>query len=442
MHTCRLALLTVGLSASLVVAGEWARFRGPEGLGTADDKNVPVVFGPTSNVLWKTPIPGKGNSSPIVSKGKVFLESASFDGKRRMLLCIDAKSGKVDWSKDLKATTGHTHDLNSLASSTPAADGQRIYAVFWDGKRISLTAWDYQGKELWNKDLGPYKSQHGPGLSPMVVGDRVILNIDQDDLAEVVAFDAATGNQLWKKSRTAYRASYPTPFLLERDGRQEVIVASTAGVTAYDPKDGAVIWNWTWIWKTNPKAGKKKGNPKGGPGGPLRNVGGPIYHNGMIFAISGDGGGDRHMVAIKAGPSGDITDTGLVWEKKKETPYVPMALAHGDYIYWITDKENKAVCVEAKTGKVMWSERLGGTSQVTASPVLIDGKIYSVTMAGRVYVFDASPKFKLLAENDIKEERGGFAGRRRWQALHPRGESPVLHRQEMTLTEPEARLMD
>jgi outer membrane protein assembly factor BamB len=403
MHTRHLAVLMLGTLAPVISAAEWTRFRGPDGLGTAADKDVPVTFGPKENVLWKTEIPGKGNSSPIVSKGKVFLETAAKDASSRSLVCVDAKTGKIDWKKDLKGAFAKTHDLNSLASSTPAADGERVYAVFWDGKHISLTAWDYAGKQLWNRDLGGYVSQHGPGLSPMVVGDRVILNVDQDDLAEVMAFDAKTGNPIWKKSRAAFRASYPTPFLLEKDGKQEVIVSSTAGVTAYDPKDGAVIWNWTWIWKPDPKAGKK-GNAKGGPGGPLRNVGGPIYHDGMIYAISGDGGGDRCMVAIKAGPSGDITENGLVWEKKKETPYVPMALAHGDYVFWVTDKENKAVCVEAKTGNVVWSERLGGTSQVTASPVLIDGKIYSVTMAGRVYVFDAAPKFNLLAENDLKEE--------------------------------------
>jgi outer membrane protein assembly factor BamB len=400
MHTRQLSLLTVVCLAPALSAADWTRFRGPQGLGTAEDKNVPVVFGPVNNVLWKTPIPGKGNSSPIVSKGKVFLQSASADGSKRLLVCVDASSGKIDWTKELKGTTAHTHDLNSLASSTPAADGERVYTVFWDGNRTSLSAWDYTGQQLWSRDLGTFTSQHGPGFSPMVLGDRVIVNVDQDDLAEVMAFDSKSGEPAWKKSRTAYRACYTTPFVLDRAGRKEIIVSSTAGVTAYDPKDGAVIWNWTWIWKPSPNAPKGK---KGGSGGPLRQVGGPIYHDGMIFAISGDGGGDRHMVAIKAGPKGDVTDSAFVWEKKSETSYVPMVLAHGDYLFWITDKENKAICVEAKTGKLVWSERLGGTAQVSASPVLIDGKVYSVTMSGRVYVFAAKPKFESLAENDLKE---------------------------------------
>jgi outer membrane protein assembly factor BamB len=413
MRTRRLALLALALAAPALVAADWPRFRGPNGLGTAPDKDIPVDFGP-SDVRWKTPIPGTGHSSPIVSKGKAFLQTASADKRQRALVCIDAGTGriawtrevpaspKIDWSaRSLKKTSANTHDLNSHASSTPAADGERVYAVFWDGVGISLTAWTFAGDRLWTRDLGRFVSQHGPGLSPIVVGDRVILNIDHDELAEVAAFDARTGETVWKKSRQAYRACYTTPFVLDRDGRQEVIVSSTAGITAYDPKDGAVIWNWTWVWKPGPAAPKGK---KGGSGGPLRQVGGPIYHDGLVFAISGDGGGDRHMVAVQAGPAGDITDSGLVWERKRETAYVPMVLASGPYLFWVTDKENRAFCVEAKTGKVVWDERLAGSDQVTASPILVDGRVYSVNTAGRVTVFEAGPKFIRLADNDLKEQ--------------------------------------
>ncbi|MBO0701279.1 MAG: PQQ-binding-like beta-propeller repeat protein [Zavarzinella sp.] len=393
MNPPRLALLALALVPPSLLAADWTRFRGPDGLGTAPDKDIPVAIG-SSNILWKTPIPGRGNSSPIVSKGKIFVQTASTDASRRSLVCVDAKSGKVEWSKDVKGTLAKTHPKNTMASSTPAADGERVYAVFWDGKHISLTAWDYSGKELWAKDLGPFVSQHGPGLSPMVVGDRVILNIDQDDLAEVAAFDVKTGEQIWKKSRTAYRACYTTPFVLEQNGRPEVIVSSTAGVTAYDPKDGAAIWNWTWVWKST----------KSGQGGALRQVGGPIYHDGLLFIISGDGGGDRHMVALKPGTSGEVPDSAVVWRKTKETAYVPMVVASGPYLFWIADKENKALCVEAKTGKVIWDERLPGSKPVSASPVLVDGKVYSISEDGRVYVFEAGPKFNLLAESNLKED--------------------------------------
>ena len=402
MHTPRLALLAAARAAPGLLAADWDRFRGPQGLGTAPDTDLPVNIGP-NEILWKTPIPGRGNSSPIVSKGKVFLQTATDDNRKRALVCVDAASGKIEWAKDVKGgpPSHRIHVKNSMASSTPAADGERVYAVFWDGKNIFLTGWDYAGNQLWTRDLGGFKSQHGPGLSPVVVDSRVILNVDQDDLAEVQAFDPKTGELVWKKSRTAYRACYTTPFVLERDGKSEVIVSSTAGVTAYDPKDGAEIWNWTWVWRP---AGGPKGKAKGGPGGPLRQVGGPIYHDGMIFCISGDGGGDRHMVAIKPGTTGDATDSALVWEKKRGTAYVPMVLAKGPYLFWIADKENKAICAEAKTGKVIWEERLPGSKSVSASPVLVNGKIYSVNEDGRLAVFEAGPKFNLLAEADLKED--------------------------------------
>jgi outer membrane protein assembly factor BamB len=403
MHAPRLAILAVALTAPGLLAADWSRFRGPEGLGTAADTTVPVTIGP-KEILWKTPIPGRGNSSPIVSKGKVFLQTSLTDNTKRALVCVDAVTGKVEWSKDVKGgpPSHKIHDKNSMASSTPTADGERVYAVFWDGSHISLTAWDYAGNELWAKDLGGFKSQHGPGLSPMVVAGRVVLNVDQDDLAEVQAFDPKTGDLVWKKSRTAYRACYTTPFVLEQDGRTEVIVSSTAGVTAYDPKDGAVVWNWTWVWK--PAADAPKGNGKGGPGGPLRQVGGPIYHDGLIYAIGGDGSGDRHMVAIKPPTSGDVTEKAIVWEKTRGTAYVPMVLAKGDYLFWIADKENKGVCAEAKSGKVMWEERLPGSGSVSASPVLIGNKVYSVNEDGKVCVFEAGPKFRILAVSDLHED--------------------------------------
>src|SRR5687767_12715608 len=148
MRTRRLALVALALAAPTLAAADWPRFRGPGGLGTAPDKDVPVDFAP-SDVRWKTPIPGRGNSSPIVSKGKVFLQSASEDGSKRALVCVDARTGQIDWSREVPGAFAKTHNKNSLASSTPTADGERVYVVFWDGRRVHLTAWDYAGQSLW-----------------------------------------------------------------------------------------------------------------------------------------------------------------------------------------------------------------------------------------------------------------------------------------------------
>jgi outer membrane protein assembly factor BamB len=214
----------------------------------------------------------------------------------------------------------------------------------------------------------------------------VIVNKDQDGAAELLAFDARTGKPAWNKKRDPERACYATPFLLEKtDAGPELIVASTGGVTAYDPKDGAELWHFVW------KFDRMR----------LRTVGSPIFHDGLIVAISGDGGGDRNMIALRPGAKGKAPE--LVWQKKKGTPYVPTPLAKDGLIFWVTDKENVAVCADAKTGAEVWNERLGRGAEVSASPVMIDGKIYVIDENGTCYVYAAAKTFELLAKNELEE---------------------------------------
>lgn len=380
------SLLTVSLvlaCAAAVQAENWARFRGPNGAGIAADKDIPVQWDKT-NILWKTPIPGMGNSSPVVWEDRIFLHSAKPDGSERLLICLNT-DGKILWTKSVAGSLARTHLRNTMASSTPATDGERVYVLFWDGNNQTIHAYDFQGELMWSQPLGPYKSQHGAGHSPIVVKGLVILNNDQDGDAKLLALDATTGKPVWEAARTPFRACYSTPFLRQRaDGSEELIVTTTAGITAYDPKNGAEHWSWTWAFD----------------GMPLRTVGSAIAHNGAIYAISGDGSGARHMVAVKAGDKGDVTQTNLMWENKRTLPYVPSLLAKGDHIYFTNDR-GIAGCCDAKTGEIVWSERLGGG--FTASPVMIDGNIYAISEDGNVFVFPAEPEFKQLARNQLGE---------------------------------------
>ncbi|MCE9529739.1 MAG: PQQ-binding-like beta-propeller repeat protein [Planctomycetes bacterium] len=384
----RLGLFLFGLllGVDAATAADWTRFRGPNGTGVADDKNIPVKW-TKENYLFKTEIPGKGHSSPIISKGKVFLQSSSKDLAERYLICVDANTGKIEWSKTVPGGPAKTHAKNSAASCTPAADGERVYAIHWDGSELLLTAYDYKGELIWKQPLGTFKSQHGPGMSPILVGGTVVVTMDQDGKSELLTFDAKTGKPGWSKIRDHERASYSTPFLLEKtDAGPDLIVASTGGITAYDPKDGKQIWNY------NLKFDKMR----------LRMVGSAILHQGSIFAVSGDGAGDRLMVAIKPGGQGDIAQN-LVWDKKKRTPYVPTPLAKDGLVFWVTDNENLAVCVDAKTGNELWDERLGGGG-VSASPILIDGNILTINEQGTAFIFPAAKSFELLAKNELKEQ--------------------------------------
>jgi outer membrane protein assembly factor BamB len=379
------ALCAAVLFVTAEAADNWPRFRGPNGTGVAPDKDIPVQW-TAADVLWKIGLPGHGNSSPIVWDDKIFVQSASLDGKERLLLCLSLADGKTLWSKSLSGNRAGTHKKNTLASSTPAADGERVYALFWDGTAISLHAFDFKGNPLWEYNLGSFRSQHGNGASPVVYDGKVFVNNDQDGRAELVAVDAKTGTLAWKAKRDPERTCYSTPFLREKaDGGSELVVASTGGLTGYDPKTGAVNWNWVWHF-----TGKR-----------LRTVGSPITTGGLVLAQSGDGDGSRHTVTVKLGGKGDLGREALAWESTRGSgAYVPCLLASGEYLYRINDK-GQAACLVAATGKEVWSESLGGDT--SASPVLIDGKVYALTESGDVYVFRAAPKFELLGKSTMGE---------------------------------------
>src|SRR5436190_19031580 len=179
-------LLCVGASSTL--AGEktlpprWERFRGPNGAGTSDDKNVPLKFSASENVLWKVDLPG-GNSSPIVWGNHLFVHATSKDGKERSLVCLDAANGKIRWQKSMAAAPAKIRADSSFASSTPTTDGNVIFVSFWDGKDVHISSYDFDGNALWTKNLGVFNSQHGPGASPILYKDKLIIahDMDKDD---------------------------------------------------------------------------------------------------------------------------------------------------------------------------------------------------------------------------------------------------------------------
>jgi outer membrane protein assembly factor BamB len=379
-------LMLGGLSTANAVAAGWPRFRGPNGTGISADPDIPIQWTENSEVRWKTAIPGAGNSSPIVWGNRVFLQSASSDGKKRWLLCLDAADGKIVWTRSVPGSRAHTHERNTFASSTPAIDGERVYCLFWDGHQVALDAFDFQGERVWQKDLGSFASQHGPGTSPIVFAGKVYLANDQDRTScALVCLDAKTGRELWQAPRRAFRACYSTPFVRENGGGEpEIVVASTAGIGGYDPQTGTETWAWSWTFD----------------GMALRTVASPIESQGLIFANSGDGSGARHTIAVEPGRKGEATPARLVWENKKIFPYVPSMLARGEYLFAVHDN-GMANCFIAKTGKPVWSERLSGN--FSASPILVDGKIYAANEDGEVFIFPAEATFRLLAKNPIGE---------------------------------------
>jgi outer membrane protein assembly factor BamB len=377
------ALLTFTAAAT---AGNWARFRGPNGSGTADAEQLPVALGENVNQLWRVELPGGGNSSPIVASNHVYLQCASADGSWRALECLDLQSGRVLWERRLPGQNAKTHAKNTLASSSAAADERMVVMPFWNGTNLAVSAFDHDGNPLWSCDLGEYASQHGAGHSPVIVDGRVILAIDQDGKSDVVALSAEKGELLWRTPRPPFRASYSTPILLDRNGAPpEVLVASTAGLAAYDLASGSETWKWSWT--SNDKQ--------------LRTVATPIISQGMAFVTGGNGPGDRHAVAVRLDGQGDVSKTNTVWETRKLLPYVPGMLARGDYLYFVND-DGIAGCYEARSGKSVWTQRLEG-GKVFSSPVLVDGRIYCVTEDGVIFVIAAETQFSLLGSGRIED---------------------------------------
>jgi outer membrane protein assembly factor BamB len=384
--TALAAVLTL-LAVTTTSADNWPRFRGPNGTGVAADKDVPIKWDESGGVLWKIPLPGLGNSSPVIWGDRVFLQASPSTGKERQLVCVSASTGKLLWSRSVAGRKARIHAKNTLASSTPATDGERVYAAFWDGSGIVLAAYDMDGRPVWDRKLGSFTSQHGAGASPVVFEDKVYLANDQDDASTLYAFDARTGKIVWQDERPAYRACYSSPFIRSKTGnRPELIVVSTMALTSYEPHSGRKNWNYTWKFSAKM---------------PLRTTGSAIVANGMLFACSGDGGGDRHMIALHLKGAGPRTEVDLAWENKRDFPYVPTLLQRGEHLYFVNDK-GMAGCYEARTGKRVWFERLPGAT-FTSSPVLIDGKMYAASEEGDVFVVAAEPTFQLLARNTLGE---------------------------------------
>lgn len=369
-------------------AADWARLRGPNGAGVVSEA-TPVKF-TAKDQLWKTPIAGTGHGSPIIVGDRVFLQASSNDDSKRSLICLSAMTGKIEWTKEIGGQKAPIHKKNTMASSTPASDGERVFATVWDGAALSLYAYDLAGKELWNASLGSYAAQHGAAHSPMVFGGLVYMNVDSDSSAKLVAYDAVKGTETWKVDRVKERASYTTPMVLEeKDKPAQLILGTTTTVDSYDPKTGKSNWSYAIVWP----AGKK-----------LRAVGQPILAAGNIVTYMGEGGSGRYMVAVKTDGTGTLGAKGKAWDsnEKERTPYVPSVLTHGEHLYWINDT-GFAACADAKTGKIIWYAR-AFPKGVSSSPILVNGTILAFDEAGKAVAFQASPKeFESVAESSLGE---------------------------------------
>ena len=340
----------------------WPQWRGPSGQGLVEGSGFPDSWSDKENVRWKVEVPGRGNSSPIVWKDRIFLTTAH-DGERRAVLCFRRDDGKLLWEAAAPPpdSVEHLQTKNSYASATPATDGERVYALFGNAGLIAV---DFNGKQVWRYGFGATSNYHGPGGSPLLYKDRVIFYQDQGQTigrrnrrssvpaSFVAAIDAKTGRQLWKTPRTE-GVGWGTPVAIRAGGRDEIIVSGQYAVRAYDPDTGRELWS--------------------ARGSTMEVIPTPAVGHGLLFCPSGRAG---PTLAVRPGGSGDVTATHIAWQAPQGSPFVPSPLVYGDHLYLVNDMASIATCLEAKTGKLLWQGRLGEARRegFSASPIAVDGK--------------------------------------------------------------------
>jgi len=384
---CRATACTVVLA--LVAAGacaeEWPAWRGPRGDGSSTETGVPLRWSPTENVAWKTPIPGKGHSSPIVWGDRVFITTCAEDARQRMLFCLDRRTGKTLWHRVvLEAPLEKKHTLNSHASSTPATDGRHVWVTFHDRPHVRVVGYTVAGKEVWRVSPGEHHSMHGFSSSLIPYKDTIILNADQDAKlplrAYIVALDGATGKERWRIDRPNRIRSYTPPAIFQAAGKAQMVVSGCKCVASYDPGTGRPHWIID---------------------GPTEQFCASLVFTDGLFMMTG-GFPELHLLGIRPDGTGNVTNTHVAWhiESRKMASYVPSPIAHGKHFFVVSDA-GLATCLEARTGRVMWSERLG--KHHSASPVSAEGRLYWPDDAGTMHVVRAGPKFEVLARNDLGE---------------------------------------
>jgi outer membrane protein assembly factor BamB len=403
--------LLLGLVVVHLHADDWPQWRGPLASGVSPEQGLPVRWSDNENVAWKVPLTGLGISSPIVWGDRVFVTSQAGNGQVRpgprlvqggnaadagerplggsiakgsgkvvfLLSAFDRASGRRAWQFELPAEgpLPSVHEKHNLASPSPTADSERVYAWFATGQ---IAAIDHSGKLVWKKHLGaeygPFEINWGHGSSPVVYKDHLILLCYHEPRSYLLSLDARTGALKWKTDAPAGVTSYSTPLVVDAGGKSEIIVNSSTGVSGHDLATGQRLWH---VEETN-----RFPIPM------------PLFHDGMIYTSRGYR--SSPFMAIKPGGKGNVAASHVAWKVPSGAPYVSSIL-HYDGLIYMTGDVGVLTVVDAKTGERVHQERLGGV--YSASPVAGDGKVYLASEDGETIVLAAGRAPKILARNRL-----------------------------------------
>jgi outer membrane protein assembly factor BamB len=363
----------------------WPQFRGPHGDGQSSAKGLPLTWSETENIRWKTPIHGKGWSSPVVWNDQIWLTTATEDGKQRFVVCVDAGSGRKlhDVVVLNDPDPQYCHPMNSYASPTPVIEAGRVYLHFGSAGTLCLDT--QSAKTLWARRDLLCDHHRGAASSPILFENLLIVPYDGVDQQYIVAFDKQTGKTVWKRDRkiTSYKSddgdvkkAYGTCTVIQVAGKPHLISPSAEATIAYDPRTGDELWRVR----------------HGGMNASAR----PLFSDGRLILNTGAGG--SKLLAVDPAGRGDITDSNIIWKYGKAVPTRSSQLVLGDLLFMVNDS-GIASCVDAREAKQDWQERFGG--DYSASPIYVDGRIYFFSEDGRTPVIEPSATYKLLAENKL-----------------------------------------
>lgn len=353
----------------------WSQWRGARGDGLSNATDVPQTFS-VDHLVWKTEIPGAGQSSPVFWENMVYLTAATENGAKRIVIAINRTSGKIVWQTPVwTGAPEETHSMNNRASSTCATDGNSVVAFFGKGGLHSLDA--KTGRILWSRDLGPFEGPWGTGASPVIVGNRVIQNCDADNESSLMAFNLKTGKTVWQTSRETIRG-WSTPVVFQGSDRTELILNGHSKVVSYSPATGDVYWECI--------ASVGRGTPT------------LALTEETVISVPGRSG---TMVAIRPGGSGDVSGKQEAWRVPRTGGRdLPSPLVVGDYLIVTRLRPGIISCYNNKTGEQLWQQRVEGA--FSSSPIAINGVVYTVTEDGVTHVFKPGQAYQAIAKNSIE----------------------------------------
>ncbi|MBM3739652.1 MAG: pyrrolo-quinoline quinone [Acidobacteria bacterium] len=390
MTHMRRTLVATLAALTALQAENWPNWRGPRADGTSAEKSLPTTWNQTTNITWKLAMPEVSGSTPVVWGDTIFLSNS--DGGSIQIWSVDRNKGTVKWKAKVADSDDKVRKGN-MSSPSPVTDGKTVWAMSGNGQ---VRAFDFSGKELWHRDMwkdyGRFGLNHGYGSSPLLLSDGLVIQVlhgfKTDDPSYVLKLDRNTGKTLWKVERPTDATvespdSYTTPVLIMAKGKPQVVITGGDYVTGHDPATGKELWRGGGM------------NPRGNPMN--RIVASPVTLNDIVYVPTRV----NPLQAYRAGGSGDVTKSHLVWANPNG-PDVPTPVTDGKYLYMINDR-GIAWCFDALTGKEVYSGQRIKPAIYSSSPVLADGKIYMTNEDGLTTVIKAGPTFEVLAENPLEE---------------------------------------